>query len=214
MSATKKIFWEDPYQIEHISTVVAVNGNNIELDETIFFAESGGQESDKGTIGGIEVIKAEKIDKKIIYTLEHAPNFKVGDRVETAIDWNRRYKLMRLHFAAEIVLELFYKKFAGIKKIGAHIAEDKSRLDFEMNKSVSEFLPEFTNAAQALIDADLNVESNFSDIDAERRYWKIEGFAQVSCGGTHIKKTAEVGKIKLKRNNIGKGKERVEITIS
>lgn len=48
----------------------------------------------------------------------------------------------------------------------------------------------------------------------EKRFWEIEGFAKVSCGGTHVKRTGEVGGMKLKRNNIGKGKERIEITLA
>ena len=45
----------------------------------------------------------------------------------------------------------------------------------------------------------------------EKRYWKVEGFAKRPCGGTHLKETGEVGKLRLKRKNIGKGKERAEI---
>jgi len=45
------------------------------------------------------------------------------------------------------------------------------------------------------------------------RYWEIENFSKVACGGTHIKKTGEIGQITLKRNNIGKGKERIEIVL-
>lgn len=53
--------------------------------------------------------------------------------------------------------------------------------------------------------------SDFADKGAEQRYWEITGFAKVPCGGTHIRHTGEVGKISLKRKNIGKGKERIEI---
>jgi len=62
-----------------------------------------------------------------------------------------------------------------------------------------------------LIDSNLDIESNFDDEETESRYWKIEGFAKVPCGGTHLKKTSEVGSISLKRNNLGGGKERIEI---
>lgn len=65
--------------------------------------------------------------------------------------------------------------------------------------------------ARMLIEENHAIISEFSDIENERRYWLIDGFAQVACGGTHLKNTSEVGKIKLKRNNIGKGKERIEI---
>ena len=68
-----------------------------------------------------------------------------------------------------------------------------------------------TQQAQALVDADHPIVSAFSDEASQRRYWEIDGFARVSCGGTHLKRTGEVGGLTLKRKNIGKGKERVEI---
>ena len=55
---------------------------------------------------------------------------KEGGRVTIKIDWKRRYKLMRLHFAAELILALMYEKLKGSEKIGAHIAENKARIDF------------------------------------------------------------------------------------
>lgn len=210
---TEKVFWNNPYQTKIISVVTQITGNNVELSHTIFYAESGGQESDEGTIAGIPVVKAEKSGSRIIYTLETTPTFAVGDEVVTEIDWPRRYALMKLHFAAEVVLELFTQNFNSIIKIGAHISEDKSRIDFEWPENIAPLLPALLSKAQALIDSDSIITSEFSDQTKERRYWKVEGFAQVPCGGTHLKRTSEVGKIALKRKNVGKGKERVEITL-
>jgi Ser-tRNA(Ala) deacylase AlaX len=65
--------------------------------------------------------------------------------------------------------------------------------------------------AGAIIEADLPIRSEYSNREQEQRYWEIEGFARVSCGGTHPRRTGEVGRISFKRNNIGKGKERIEI---
>jgi alanyl-tRNA synthetase len=120
---------------------------------------------------------------------------------------------MRLHFAAEVVLELIYRQLIGVQKVGAHISAEKARIDFEWAESISWLLPEIKKEAQRIINANLNIISEFSDEEAERRYWEVEGFATVPCGGTHLKQTSEVGKIKLKRKNIGKGKERVEIVL-
>ena len=117
------------------------------------------------------------------------------------------------HFAAELVLELVYRKLAGVEKIGAHIAADKARIDFLWSESVTALLPELQAEARAVVAADLKIESAFRDAAEERRYWKIEGFSEVPCGGTHLKRTAEIGEIRLKRVNIGKGKERIEIFV-
>lgn len=208
---TVKQFWIDPYQTELTTIITHIDGNQIQLAKTIFYAESGGQESDTGSIGGYDVVKAEKIGKSILYTLAAAPDLYVGQSVLVKIDWPRRYSLMRLHFAAEVVLELFYKALPNLEKMGAHISENKSRIDFEWPESIASMLPDIQAQAQSLIDADLPIEKGFSDEQAERRYWKLDGFAQVPCGGTHVKRTRELGSIKLKRKNVGKGKERVEI---
>ncbi len=210
---TTKVFWKDPYQAELDTTVQSVNGNIITLNETIFYAFSGGQESDAGTIGGYKVLEAKKDGKQIFYTLEN-PNLKAGDAVKVLIDWERRYKLMRLHFAAEVVLELVCQKFPEVIKIGAHIAQEKSRIDFQWDQNVTPLIPNLQDEAQKIIDSNQEIESAFSDESNERRYWKIKEFSQVPCGGTHIKRTGEMGTIKLKRVNPGKGRERIEIYVS
>ncbi|WP_165313388.1 alanine--tRNA ligase-related protein [Vibrio ziniensis] len=210
---TRKLFWQNPYQIELTSKVDVIDGNKIELAETIFYAESGGQESDVGTIAGIPVIHAEKSGKRLVYTLESSPSFQVGDDVQTLIDWQRRYALMKLHFAAEVVLVLFTQFHPNIKKIGAHISANKSRIDFVSTENIKPLLANIAIHAQQLLDAQLPIESAFSNEIEERRFWKVEGFSQVPCGGTHLRNTSEVGQINLTRSNLGKGKERVEITI-
>jgi len=115
------------------------------------------------------------------------------------------------NFAAELVLELLCQQFSDIVKIGAHIASDKARIDFSWHDNLSLYLPSVQQAAQNIIDTDQEIISAFSDEINERRYWKINEFSQVPCGGTHLKRTSEIGIIHLKRINLGKGKERVEI---
>jgi len=208
---TIKKFWEDSYLTSLKTKVTSVIGNQITVHETIFYALSGGQESDHGTIGDYVVEKAEKRGKDILYTISANHGLKVGDTVLMKIDWDRRYKLMKLHFAAEIVLELVYHHFPNITKVGAHIAAEKARIDFEMHESISPHIQHLQEKAQSIIETNQQIISAFSDVENERRYWKIEEFSQVPCGGTHLKRTAEIGKIRLKRINPGKGKERIEI---
>lgn len=64
-----------------------------------------------------------------------------------------------------------------------------------------------------IIQQDLTIKTGFSDMENQRRFWEIEGFSKVACGGTHVKSTSEVGFITLKRINIGGGKERIEIKL-
>ncbi|WNG32872.1 alanyl-tRNA editing protein [Archangium minus] len=208
---TRKVFWFEPYRTELETRVRDVNGDNITLEETIFYALSGGQESDHGTIGGHPVREARKSGLDILYTLEAGHGLKPGDPVAIRIDWERRYRLMRLHFAAELVLELVYQKLGSVNKIGAHIAQDKARIDFEYERNITSLLPELTSQVQEIVSSDRPIISAFSDEAAGRRYWEIEGFSRVPCGGTHLKKTGEVGAVELKRKNLGKSKERIEI---
>ena len=211
---TKKIFWKNPYLTQLETYITSVKGDDITVEQTIFFAFSGGQESDHGTIGNSRVLQARTEDREIVYTLEQGHGLKRGDPVSLRIDWGRRYQLMRLHFAAEIVLELTYRNLESIKKIGAHIAQDKARIDFEWGVNISNMLTVIQKEALSLIEANQEIISAFSNEETEERYWEIPGFARVPCGGTHLKRTGEIGEIELKRKNPGKGKERIEIYVS
>jgi Ser-tRNA(Ala) deacylase AlaX len=208
---THKIFWQDPYLTQLDTHITTVTGDDVTVAETIFYAFSGGQESDAGTLGGFPVLAARKADKEIIYTLEHGHGLRAGDAVTMTIDWTRRYRLMRLHFAAEIILELACQHLQPITKIGAHIAEDKSRIDFEWDKNIATAFPLLSERAHQLMYENRDIVSAFSDEENEQRYWEIVGFARMPCGGTHLRRTGEVGELELKRKNIGKGKERIEI---
>lgn len=210
---TQKIFWTAPYQTELDTTITAVEGDQVQVAQTIFFAFSGGQESDTGTLGGHPVLQTEKREQSILYTLPPGHGLKAGDAVTLQIDWARRYRLMRLHFAAEMVLQLVYQMCPGIERIGAHIAVDKARVDFASQTSLTPLFPAIEAAAQQLVAAGLPIVTAFSDEAAGRRYWEVEGFARMACGGTHPRTTAEVGTIRLKRKNTGRGKERIEILL-
>lgn len=129
----KKVFWDNPYQRSLTTKIAFEDGNRILLEETIAFSFSGGQESDITTINGVAIIDSIIERDLIYYFVQDGSQFHAGDEVCLGIDWERRYKLMRLHFAAELVLELVTQKF-GIEKIGAHIAQTKARIDFMYEK--------------------------------------------------------------------------------
>ncbi|MBM7867638.1 alanyl-tRNA editing protein [Heliobacterium gestii] len=210
--SVKKMFWIDPYRSELSAKITSVEGNIITLDRTIVYAFSGGQASDSGTINGYQIIEARKTGKEVLYTIEPNHNLQPDCEVELKIDWNKRYKIMKLHFAAEIILELVYQNFNHPKKIGANITEEKARLDFEWKGNISEAFPILEEKARVIIRSNYDIISDFSDEENEERYWEIEGFAKVPCGGTHIKKTGEIGDILLKRGKrLGSNKERIEI---
>ena len=134
----------------------------------------------------------------------------LNQSVCVVIDWIRRYRLMRLHFAAELILEIVTQQL-GFEKLGAHISEKKARIDFKSESNISSHFDYILKKYSTIIDADKIIETGFSDELKQRRYWRIDEFADVPCGGTHVKSTQEVGHIKLKRSHPGKSVERIEI---
>jgi len=208
----RKVFWENPYQHNLITKVASVDGNRILFEDTIAYSFAGGQESDKAFINGIPIIDSKMEGNLIYYTLPDEHNLVKGDVVTMTIDWPRRNRLMRLHFAAELILEIVTQNY-HLEKVGAHIAETKSRIDFKSDTNIAPLLPTILAEYNAIITSNRPVEKGYSDIATQRRYWKIDGFAQVPCGGTHVNSTAEVGFVTLKREHPGKGIERIEIRL-
>ena len=209
----KKLFWDDPYRTSLTTTVTDVQSDVVTLRETIFFAFSGGQESDRGTIGGKEVLDARKVGTEIFYTLPAGHGLKAGDAVTVEIDGARRLTLLRLHFAVELVLWAMLTRHGAPEKIGAHISADKARIDFLWEGSIAPVLPDAAACVNRLIEENRPIESAFSDEAAERRFWRIDGVGEMACGGTHPKRTGEIGPVRLRRRNIGSRRERIEITL-
>jgi len=215
---TQKLFWQDPYQTQCTATITKINGNKIKLNQTIFFAFSGGQESDEGTIGSIKVVEALKQGDKeniidIEYVLEKEPGFKVGDTVEVKIDGDRRAKLRNLHSATHLLYYFFIAKVGKQKIIGSHIGAEKARIDFEYEKPIQELLPEIEKATNAFLAQNHPILRTPDEKSPDLWWWQC-GEWKMPCGGTHPRTTAETGKIALKRKNIGKGKERIEIFLA
>jgi Ser-tRNA(Ala) deacylase AlaX len=206
----RKVFWDNPYQTELNTRVESVVGDEVLFEETIAYSFSGGQESDRSTVNGLTILDSRMDGPRIYYRLPENHGLRVGQPIEMKIDWERRYRLMRLHFSAELILELITQRYRW-EKVGAHIGEMKARIDFRCTENISTAFSELITAYEKIIQQDLLIEKNFSDEANGRRYWKIEGFAEVPCGGTHVRSTGEVGKIQLKRENPGKGLQRVVI---
>ena len=213
---TKKLFWEDPYQTECKAKVTSIDGNIVKFDQTIFFAFSGGQESDDGTINGIKVVNAVKLGDKeniidIEYELESKPDFKVGDEVTVKIDGEKRLKLMKLHTVTHLAYYFVTEKYGKLKVIGSNISTEKGRFDcatdihFEL-EDVEEKLNKFLAEGHSIIRTQ-------DEKSPDLRWWLCENY-KMPCGGTHVRNTKEIGKVKLKRKTKGSGKERVEIYLN
>ncbi len=218
---TQKIFWENPYLIECKATVTSIKGNKIKLDQTIFFAFSGGQESDQGTIGGINVISAVKqrdkesiidIEYELEYELEHEPHFIVGEQVDVKINKERREKLRKLHSATHIVYYFVMETLGRLKIIGSNIAEEKARIDFLYGKPLNDVLPDIQSNVNRFLQENHAIITKEDEQKPDLRGWTCEEW-KMPCGGTHPKSTGEIGNLELQRKNIGSGKERIEIRL-
>ncbi|MBM3124444.1 MAG: alanyl-tRNA editing protein [Chloroflexi bacterium] len=210
---TRKLFWEDPYLSKIETTIKTIDGHRVTVDRTILYPFSGGQERDHGTIGNREVTDVFQQGRELMYVLQNTTGLRVGDILPMHIDWERRYALMRLHFAAELVLEVTLRSCPAIEKIGAHISPDKARIDFLWKENLNARLPGIQTEVNRLIEEDHTILSEYSNVENEQRVWEVPGFARVACGGTHLKRTGEIGRIRLRRDNIGRGKERIEILL-
>lgn len=208
----QKVFWDNPYQKNLTTQVMSVNGNEVLFAETIAYSFSGGQESDKTSVNEIPILNSRMEGNLIYYTLPDNHGFSPGDVVTMTIDWPRRHKLMRLHFAAELILEIVTQQF-HLEKVGAHIAEHKARIDFKSDNNISAYFETILDKYNDIIQSNKIIQTGFTDIKNQRRFWKIDGFAEVPCGGTHVKSTGEVGFVKLKRERPGKSIERIEIRL-
>ena len=210
---TKRLFWDDPYMKDCEATVLKINDNEVILDQSNLYAFSGGQASDAGTIDGIPVTEARKSGDELVYVLEGPPQFKVGDKVKVNIDWDKRYRLMKLHSASHIIYFVVQDEVGLKKLIGSNVTADKGRLDYEHPEAISPLLPGVEAKANELFAKDMEIKVYPDEQDPGKRWW--EGLSwKVPCGGTHVKNTKEIGPVRLKRKNIGSGKERIEIYLA
>lgn len=229
----EKLYMEDCYLKEFEAKVTKVDGDGkyIVLDRTAFYPNSGGQPHDTGVFvrGGDEfkVVFTAKIDGKISHEIDK-PGLKVGDKVTGKIDWDRRYLFMRYHTAAHIISAIINQE-TGAEITGNQIAEDKTRIDYNVEKFDKEKLKNYeANANQVIqearnvvlkflpreealkIPAVIKLAKGFPETMQTFRIVDIEGFDQQACGGTHLKNTKEIGQIEFtKTENKGKNNRRL-----
>ncbi|MFA5178009.1 MAG: alanyl-tRNA editing protein [Candidatus Paceibacterota bacterium] len=207
---TKRIYWENPYQTTFSAKVEKVEGKNVWLDQTCFYPESGGQAGDTGTINGQKVIDTKfDQDKNVFHIMENETTLKTGDSVEGVIDWERRYKIMKIHSASHIMEHFLFKIFGQLKLTGSHLNEKHDSSTYEsVERLDQEKLSLVEKEVNDFISQNLPIETYPDEKKPNYRWWKC-GDILMPCGGTHPRNTSEIGLIKLKRDNGGQGKEKV-----
>ncbi|HLC56743.1 MAG TPA: alanine--tRNA ligase [Candidatus Nanoarchaeia archaeon] len=228
---TKLLFYDDEKRVQFEGKVIKIIGNNIILDQTLFYATSGGQLHDIGTLDDNEVVDVIKQGKIIIHVMKNKPKFKVNDKVDGKINLARRMQLMQHHTGTHIL------NGAARKILGNHIWQhgaskdiDKARLDITHYENLTEEqVKKIEDYANYIIDSKITIKKSFMlRNEAEKKYGvtiyqggvapgkylrivNINNFDVEACGGTHADNTNEVENIKvIKTSKIQDGIVRIE----
>jgi misacylated tRNA(Ala) deacylase len=240
---TECLFREDSYLKDCGATVVAVTPEGgVVLDRTVFYAASGGQPADRGTLigrSGSSIALA-----NVVFTdpgkteIAHIPSpnvfspgaapFQVGDSVQAVIDWELRYARMRMHTALHLLSAVLPYPVTG-----GSIGEAESRLDFDIPDAGLD-KDAITAKLAEMIAADAEVTSRWiSDAELEAnptlvktmsvkppmgtgqvRLIEIAGFDLQPCGGTHVRGTGEIGAVRVTQiEKKGKLNRRVRLAL-
>lgn len=229
------LFEENAY-IKEIKTKIKsldMENNAVELENTVFYGKSGGQPGDIGQIiidgRKIEVKDTLKDKNSIINILEDIDGIIIGQTVIARIDWQRRYKYMRMHSALHLMCATI-----PLGVTGGQIGYEKSRLDFndpdkqinkeELEIKINNLLSKDNEITYEYIDSKIldnkpelvrTMSVKPPKIDGKLRFVKIGTIDFQPCGGTHVKSTNEIGPIKIgKIENKGKMNRRVNILLN
>lgn len=229
---TEELFRENSYIKECQASVVTAGADGIVLDRTVFYPMGGGQPGDTGTItwdGGSAAIVDTRYGEGGI---RHVPAEgsalpAPGAAVRVTIDWQRRYRHMRMHTGLHLLGSVLRYGVTG-----GNIAADRSRLDFDMEDTVDR--EEVGRELQALVDENHAVHCRWitdAELEAQPelvrtlsvqppkgagkvRLLEIEGVDLQPCGGTHLGSTGEVGRIAIaKVEKKGRRNRRVYIEL-
>jgi misacylated tRNA(Ala) deacylase len=234
-----KLYWKDAYSKEFDAEVRSVRGSEVELDATAFYPTGGGVQHDTGTISSAgasyKVVEVRKEGETILHRLDSEPALSQGDKVHGAIDWARRYSLMRYHTTVHLIDGIVEKDYGAGGITGGAIFPDRARIDFSLDALNRELAQKIIDRANVVSAEAHPVSSRIITRDEalampnlartepgrelimsmpEVRIVEIEGVDLQSDGGLHVANTREIGAISLKSfENKGKRSKRIEITL-
>ncbi len=228
---TEALYWKDSYVKDFEAKIVKLDGNKVFLDKTYFYAAGGGQPCDAGKLicdnNEAIVVNVRKEDGEIVHEVDN--NFlKEHDAVKGIIDWERRYKLMRMHTATHVLCAVIHKE-TGALITGNQLDVDKTRIDFNLENFDREKINEYFKNANEIVMKDMKVSVEFiSREEAEKdsslvklamgmpshfkevRIVNIGDFDRQADGGTHVHSTKEIRELRLVGcENKGKNNRRI-----
>ena len=233
---TEELFSVEAYARTCEATVTAVTDDGVVLDRTVFYARSGGQPGDTGTLrwegGEGRVTDTLKRGGMLLHVVDDTVPA-TGTAVVADIDWDRRHTLMRTHTALHALSAIVFRDY-GAKVTGGNMEPGAARMDFELESITPEFGREVEEKLNAELSADRPVKVTFlarevalADPDLIRtkvnlipeavdpiRVIEIEGLDKQADGGTHVRSTGEVGSVRVaKTENKGKAFKRMRIEL-
>ncbi len=229
---TEMLYLQDSYLKEFSAKVEKVSENKfVVLDKTAFFAQGGGQPCDTGFLEKngkkLKVVFVKKFGNEISHQVENN-SLKVGDEVKGIINWQNRYKLMRMHTATHILSAIIFEEIGSLIT-GNQLGIDKTRIDFNVENFDRDLLKSFEEKTNNAIKTNSGVSISFMPTEEalkneklfrlkdvlpknlkELRIVKIGDIDVQADGGTHVKNTQEIGQIKIiKMENKGKNNRRI-----
>jgi misacylated tRNA(Ala) deacylase len=233
--ATELLYLRDAYLRQFDAAVTAIDpeGSRIALDQTAFYPTGGGQPHDAGTLAGLQVLDVRKEGDEVWHTVEGGPLPAPGDTVAGVVDWDRRHALMRTHTALHVLCGVIWNEW-GKAVTGGNMEPLAARMDFEFDPLpegfaavVEQRVNEELAAARPIEVGFLPRETAVEDEDLIRtkvnlipesvkeiRVVDIVGLDKQADGGTHVRTTDEVGRIRVvKTESKGKGNKRIRIEV-
>jgi misacylated tRNA(Ala) deacylase len=236
MAGTELLFLRDAYLQEFEATVADVDAEarRVALDRTAFYPTGGGQPHDAGEVGGLPVLEVRKGEADLVWhTLGEGSLPGEGDVVRGTVDWERRHALMRTHTALHVLCGVIWNEWS-VPVTGGNMEPLSARMDFEFDPLPEGFGPRIEELVNAELAADRPIEVSFlprsvavTDEDLIRtkvslipesvpeiRVVDIVGLDRQADGGTHVRSTGEVGRIRVvKTESKGKGNKRIRIEV-
>ena len=220
---TEKLFYEDSHLCVFTAKVLSCkqveNRYQVVLDRTAFFPEGGGQGADTGMLGQAKVLDAQEKDG-VVFHLTNVP-LEEGAEVEGCIDWQKRFSKMQQHTGEHIVSGIVHARF-GYNNVGFHLGDDYVTLDFN-GVLTKEELREVEYAANEAAAKNLDIVVSYPsdeelatleyrskiELKGQTRIVTIPGYDVCACCAPHVKKTGEIGLIKLVQMQNYKGGVRI-----
>jgi misacylated tRNA(Ala) deacylase len=234
---TELLYLRDAYLTAFDAAVVDVDpaGRGVAVDRTAFYVTGGGQPHDTGRLAGQPVVDVRKGDGGTVWHVlgGDAPLPAVGDVVSGVVDWERRHALMRTHTALHVLCGVIWNEW-GTAVTGGNMNPLEARMDFEFDPLPEGFGARVEELVNLELAADRPIEVSFlpretavEDEDLIRtkvsmipesvpeiRVVDIVGLDKQADGGTHVRSTAEVGRIRVvKTESKGKGNKRIRLEV-